>query len=225
MTHGLIALLVVGIVLATLASMIGRGQYSVFTLREHKKNPDRLSDHLPWAMLVAPGIVFNKNGSFQTTFCFRGPDLDSATEQELVITSSQINNTLRRLSGGWALYADAHRRLDASYPQSAWPDALTHLLDEERRLLFQGDHYFDSTRYLTLVYLPPRDVVDKVAQWFYQGGEEVASSYVDQLKFFVKTRDDIANLLAGVLKEIRALNDDEICTYLHACVSPRTHAV
>ena len=90
--------------------LYGRRTFSVFTLSEHKKNPDRLSDHLPWAMLVAPGVVFNKNGSFQTTFAFRGPDLESATEAELVITSSQINNTFKRLTGGWALYADAHRR-------------------------------------------------------------------------------------------------------------------
>ena len=91
-------------------------------------------------------------------------------------------------------------RRDASYPDATWPDALTHLLDEERRLLFQGDRYFDSTRYLTLVYLPPPDVANTVAQWFYEGGEEVSSSYGDELKRFIKTRDDITNLLAGVLK-------------------------
>ena len=28
-----------------------------------------------------------------------------------------------------------------------------------------------------------------------------------------------------MLKEIRPLTDDETCTYLHACVSPKTHAV
>ena len=123
-------------------------------------------------MLVAPGVVFNKNGSFQTTFLFRGPDLDSATEAELVITTAQINNTLKRLTGGWAIYADSHRRREASYPDASWPDPLTHLLDEERRLRFQGDRYFDSTRYLTLIYLPPRDVSSQVAKWFYEGGEE-----------------------------------------------------
>jgi len=28
---------------------------------------------------VAPGVVLNKDGSFQRTLTFRGPDLDSAT--------------------------------------------------------------------------------------------------------------------------------------------------
>ena len=222
---GVILVLVVGTALLGVGLMVGRRTYDVFTLTEHKKHPDRLSDHLPWAMLVAPGIVFNKNGSFQTTFCFRGPDLDSATDAELVVTTAQINNTLKRLTGGWAIYADSHRRRDTSYPDTVWPDALTHLLDEERRLRFQGDRYFDSSRYLTLVYLPPGDVTNRVARWFYEGGDEISTSYGDQLSLFTKTRDDIVHLLSGVLKEIRVLSDDELCTYLHACISPRSHAV
>jgi type IV secretion system protein VirB4 len=225
MSTAIVLLLVMGISVAAIGLMIGRKDYAVFTLSEQKKNPDRLSDHLPWAMLVAPGIVFNKNGSFQTTFRFRGPDLDSATEAELVITTAQINNALKRLTGGWAIYADSHRRQDASYPNAEWPDPLTHLLDEERRLRFQGDRYYDSTRYLTLLYLPPRDVTNRIAEWFYEGGEDVSTSYGEQLAAFIKTRDDIAHLLAGTLKEIRILSDEETCTYLHACVSPRFHRV
>ncbi len=69
-------------------------------------------------MLVAPGVVFNKNGSFQTTFTFRGPDLDSATEAELVITTAQINNTFKRLTGGWAIYADRIDGARRSYPNA-----------------------------------------------------------------------------------------------------------
>jgi type IV secretion system protein VirB4 len=225
MTQTVMLLLILGVAITGISVLYAHRTFEVFTLSEHKKNPDRLSDHLPWAMLVVPGVIFNKNGSFQTTFAFRGPDLDSATAAELVITSSQINNTFKRLTGGWALYADAHRRGDASYPDCSWPDALTHLLDEERRLLFQGNHYYDSRRYLTLVYLPPPDVANRVARWFYEGGEAVSSAYGDELKHFTKTRDDITHLLAGVLKEIRPLSDDETCTYLHTCVSPKTHAV
>src|SRR5450631_2993957 len=222
---GVILVLVVGTALSAIGLMVGRRTYAVFTLTEQKKHPDRLSDHLPWVMLVAPGIVFNKNGSFQTTFCFRGPDLDSATDAELVITTAQINNTLKRLTGGWAIYADSHRRREASYPDASWPDPLTHLLDEERRLRFQGDRYFDSTRYLTLIYLPPRDVSSQVAKWFYEGGEETSTSYSDELALFTKQRNDIVHLLSGVLKEIRILSDEETCTYLHACISTRPHGV
>ncbi len=225
MTLGFTVFLILGVIVTLLGMLYGRNLFSVFTLTEHKKLPDRFSDLLPWAMIVAPGVVFNKNGSFQTSFKFRGPDLDSATDSELVITTAQINNAFMRLRGGWAIYADSHRRPDTSYPETEWPDALTHLLDQERKILVGEANYFDSTRYLTLVYLPPPDVSNSIAQWFYEGGERVDSSYSDELKKFIKTRDEIVQLLVGVLKEIRVLDDDETCTYLHACVSPKIHDV
>ena len=48
-------------------------------LAEYRQKPKMLADFLPWAALVAPGVVLNKDGSFQRTARFRGPDLDSAT--------------------------------------------------------------------------------------------------------------------------------------------------
>jgi type IV secretion system protein TrbE len=62
----------------------------------------RLADFLPWA--VDEGIVLNKDGSFQRTAKFRGPDLDSAVPAELVAVAGRLNNALRRLgSGGQSL--------------------------------------------------------------------------------------------------------------------------
>jgi type IV secretion system protein VirB4 len=51
----------------------------MFNLAEYRNKPQNLADFLPWAALVAEGIVLNKDGSFQRTARFRGPDLDSAT--------------------------------------------------------------------------------------------------------------------------------------------------
>lgn len=64
----------------------------MLNLRQYRDNPDRLSDLLSWAGLVAPGIVLNKDGSLQATIRFRGPDLESATEVELIATSARLNN-------------------------------------------------------------------------------------------------------------------------------------
>ena len=56
----------------------------MLNLAEYRRRADRLADHLPWAALVAPGVVLNKDGSFLSVLAFRGPDLESATEAELV---------------------------------------------------------------------------------------------------------------------------------------------
>ena len=61
----------------------------MLSLREYKHRADRLADHLPWAALVADGVVLGKDGSFQRSFAFRGPDLESATEAELVSISAR----------------------------------------------------------------------------------------------------------------------------------------
>ena len=39
----------------------------MLNLAEYRSRADRLADHLPWAALVAPGIILNKDGSFQRT--------------------------------------------------------------------------------------------------------------------------------------------------------------
>ncbi len=50
----------------------------MMNLAEYRRRPALLADWLPWAGLVAPGVVLNKDGSFQRTARFRGPDLDEA---------------------------------------------------------------------------------------------------------------------------------------------------
>ena len=127
----------------------------MYRIREYRKNPDRLSDLLPWAALVAPGVILNKDGSFQKTLRFRGPDLDSATETELVSVSSRFNNVFKRLGSGWAFFAEAQRELSRVYPRAEFPDLLSLLIDEERRSSFEDNDHFESSYYLTLVYLPP----------------------------------------------------------------------
>jgi type IV secretory pathway VirB4 component len=52
----------------------------------------KLADYLPWAALVAKGVVLNKDGSFQRSASFRGPDLDSATPAELVAITLADSN-------------------------------------------------------------------------------------------------------------------------------------
>ena len=130
----------------------------MLNLREYRDRSDRLADHLPWAALVAPGVVLNKDGSFQRTFAFRGPDLDSATEAELLAVAARVNNLLKRFGSGWALFVDAERVEALGYPDSRFPDPASWLVDRERAAAFDGerDHY-ESFFHLTLVWLPPPD--------------------------------------------------------------------
>lgn len=44
----------------------------MLNLREFRGNAYRLADWLPWACLVAPGVILNKDGSFQRTMRYAG---------------------------------------------------------------------------------------------------------------------------------------------------------
>src|SRR3954465_12312161 len=104
----------------------------MMNLAEYRRRAQSLADFLPWAALVAPGVVLNKDGGFQRTARFRGPDLDSATASELVSAAARLNGALRRLGSGWAVFVEAQRNPAESYPLSDFPDPVSALVDEER---------------------------------------------------------------------------------------------
>lgn len=107
----------------------------MFNISEYRQTPDRLTDLLPWADLIARGVVLNKDGSFQRTLRFRGPDLESATEPQLVTATARLNNVLKRFGSGWALYIEAKRKAYTSYPEKCFfPDPLSTLIEAERKV-------------------------------------------------------------------------------------------
>ena len=111
----------------------------MMNLSEYRTKSACLADFLPWVCLVAEGVVLNKDGSFQRTARFRGPDLDSATPAELVAVTARLNNALRRLGSGWAVFVEAQRVPAHSYPVSEFPDVISELVDIERREQFRED--------------------------------------------------------------------------------------
>jgi len=200
----------------------------MLALREYRNAADRLADHLPWAALVAPGVVLNKDGSFQRTFRFRGPDLESATEAELISVCARANNALRRLGSGWALFFDAERIEALGYPDSSFPDPASWLVDEERRAHFDGrkGQHFESRYHLTLCYLPPADQVSRAERALLERDQpQDDRDWRQELRAFIAETDRIADLLTGIMPEVAALDDAATLTFLHGCVSPKRHPV
>ncbi|BCM17824.1 conjugal transfer protein TrbE [Mesorhizobium sp. J8] len=196
-------------------------------LSEYRGKADRLADHLPWAALVAPGIVLNKDGSFQRTLRFRGPDLESATEAELIGICARANNALRRLGSGWALFFEAERSEALGYPYSRFPDAASWLIDEERRAAFEGKvAHFESLYHLTLVFLPPPDRQARAESALVDSHNSGSTrDWRAELAWFRDETDRVLDLLSGFMPEVRALDDAETLTYLHGTISTRRHPV
>jgi type IV secretion system protein VirB4 len=198
----------------------------MLNLAEYRQRPALLADWLPWAGLVAPGVVLNKDGSFQRTARFRGPDLDSATQGELIATSARLNNALRRLGSGWALFIEAERRQAADYPYSDFPEPLSWLVDQERRAAFEGaGNHFESVYHLTLVFLPPEESRARAAGMLYENRPSEGVNWRERLAAFVAETDRVFDLLDGVMPEIAWLDDSQTLTYLHSTISTRRYRI
>ncbi|KQB58313.1 MULTISPECIES: conjugal transfer protein TrbE [Acidovorax] len=198
----------------------------MLNLTEFRQRPALLADWLPWAALVAPGVVLNKDGSFQRTARFRGPDLDSATPGELVATTARLNNALRRLGSGWALFVEAERREAAGYPDSAFPEPLSRLVDEERRAGFEeAASHFESRYHLSLVYLPPEEARSRAGRLLYENHKVEGVDWRERLQAFVAETERFLDLLDGVMPEVTWLDDGQTLTWLHGCISDRRHTV
>jgi len=195
-------------------------------LAEYRHRAAWLADWLPWAGLVAPGVVLNKDGSFQRTAHFRGPDLDSATPSELIATTARLNNALRRCGSGWAFYTEATRQAAAEYPHADFPDPLSWLVDEERRATFEAaGHHFESRYHLTLQYLPPAEARARAAGWLYEHRPTEGVDWRERLGAFIAETDRVFDLLDGVMPDLAWLDDGATLTYLHSTISTRAYAI
>ncbi len=198
----------------------------MMNLAEYRRSASRLADFLPWAALVGPGIVLNKDGSFQRTASFRGPDLDSAVAAELVAVAGRINNAFRRLGSGWSIFVEAQRHEAAIYPANQFPDAASGLVDAERKADFEEEGvHFVSGYYLTFLYLPPAEEAARAETWLYEGRKRSGVDPHEILRAFTDRTERVLALLDGFMPECDWLDDSETLTYLHSTVSTNRHRV
>jgi type IV secretion system protein TrbE len=195
-------------------------------LDEYRKKPITLADHLPWAALVAPGIILNKDGSFSACVRFRGPDLESSTSEELMAVRARLNNMLKRLGTGWCLHMEARRRVADPYPNSNIENSIAWLVDQERRALFDAaGSSFETDHVATLTWLPPPDDARRAEAFLFENRDANTRDWRETLALFEREVGILVDLMADALPEARLMSDAETLTYLHACISTKDHAV
>lgn len=207
----------------------------MFNIIEYRHKAKRLSDFLPWAALIDPQVILNKDGSFMSVVRFRGPDLDSSSDHELVGVRARMNNALKRLGSRWCLHIEATRQPSRAYPRSKFPDPVTHAIDAERRRSFEADEtHFESEYDLSFTYLPPEERIAAGRDLFLESASAPAPgsipgkqrkhtgfNYRQELEQFRRQVDQIVSLFRGFMPEVGYLREADLLTYLHDCVSTR----
>ncbi len=198
----------------------------MLNLAEYRRDFAHLADFLPWAAVVDPGIVMNKDGSLQRTARFRGPDLDSSVPSELSAVSQRLNSAFRRLGDRWALFIEAQREPSATYPNSCFPDAASALVDAERKAGVEtAESHFESSYYLTFVYMPAEDAASRGESWLFEGQTHSGLRATDHLDQFRDQTDRFLKLLDGFMPQCTWLDDDAALTYLHSTISTNRQRV
>lgn len=112
--------------------------FSLFSNKKKQKNvgysnevgafneKPRVDYLLPWRNIsYRSGVVYGKNNDMLAVFEFRGPDLESSTDEELAQFNLSLNQAIKALPTGFVLYFDAQRHFASSYEKSEFPNPLS----------------------------------------------------------------------------------------------------
>src|SRR5438132_12311418 len=164
-------------------------------LRLRSSHPKGVADLLNYAALVDEGLCLLEYGALLAAWSYAGPDMESASHEELAVLSSQVNAALARLGNGWMFHVDAIRQPSVGYPKGgAFPDPTTRLIDEERRDQYTADGAHYESRYcLALTYRPPPDAEARLSALFFDGDREMRRGR-DPVRDNIRTADaDLAH--------------------------------
>ena len=183
---------------------------------QRKKTAPEYPDLLPWAQMPAWEVMLNKDGALMSTLQYRGVDLDSATPEQVRNNAARVNNVLRRFPGGWGVYIEAARQEVNAYPDQQWPNAVGRLIAAERRQQFAtpGAHY-GSTYYLTVAWMPPPDIVNRLEDLLFTRPQEQERSKIEEaIDYFRNQVLRTGDLLGEAMEEVTLLQGADFLSYL-----------
>ena len=142
----------------------------MLNLAEYRNRSAALADFLPWAALVGgrrrpeQGRQVPAHGALPRP----GPRYRDAGRTGGL--TARLNNALRRLGSGWAIFVEAQRIAAQTYPALDLSRSRVGAGGLECQDAFEeaGAH-FESRYYLTFVWLPPAEDASRVEGWLYEG--------------------------------------------------------
>ncbi|MBR0948091.1 conjugal transfer protein TrbE [Bradyrhizobium liaoningense] len=212
-------------------------------LRTFRHSGPSFADLVPYAGLVANGIVLLKDGSLMAGWYFAGPDSESSTDAERNGVSRQINTILARLGSGWMIQVEAVRVPTTDYPvrqDCYFPDPVTRAIDDERRSRFEQERgHFESRHAIILSWRPPERRRAGLARYIYSDAESRSASYADTaIESFRTSIREVEQYLASVLSirrmETREVEErdgtriaryDELFQFIRFCITGENHPI
>lgn len=178
------------------------------SLKAYRNKQPAFADLLNYAGVIEDGIILNKDGSLMAAWYYRGQDLATVSIAERNRISAHVNAALVKLGSEWCLHQDVIRVESKNYPkpeESYFPDLITRLIDEERRIQFEGvGKHYENIYTITLSYLPEKSKQAKFGEMMYADDQQQKSTAADlALRQFKTGINDFIDRLNSVLKLYR----------------------
>jgi type IV secretion system protein VirB4 len=212
-------------------------------LHAFRRSGPSFADLVPYAGIVANGVILLKDGSLMAGWYFAGPDSESSTDAERNEVSRQINAILARLGSGWMIQVEAVRVPTTDYPADDachFPDPVTRAIDAERRAHFERERgHYESRHALILTWRPPERRRSGLTRYVYSDvGSRSASYATSSIESFQTSIREVEQYLANVVslrrmvtQEIearggkRVAHYDELFQFVRFCISGENHPV
>lgn len=239
-----LAIAILGAVLLFILFARIRAVDAELKLKKHRSKDAGLADLLNYAAVVDEGVIVGKNGSFMAAWLYKGDDNASSTDAQRELVSFRINQALAGLGNGWMVHVDAVRRPAPNYSASgvsAFPDAVSAAIDEERRRLFEGiGTMYEGYFVLTVTWFPPLLAQRKFVELMFDDDEVVPDHKARTMGLIAQFKREVTSIesrLSSVLsltrlrgkkvttEEGREVTHDEFLSWLQFCITGQHHPV
>lgn len=136
-------------------------------LRDYQKQPRATSQLFNFDVALDDpddsGLILLRNGTILTTYRMEGIDVTTATSEQLEGISQKLNDWLKKLDEGWAIYI-TNRRNRTARPEMGgdFSSPTTALFDRLREEQYhESDDYYTSYLYLSVAFKPKANVGSK----------------------------------------------------------------
>lgn len=157
------------------------------------------------------------------SFAYEPHDINFLSDTKIDEIDHVMNRALMRLDDRWTLWSECQRVETTHYPDSAWPDVASRLIDWQRRNGFiQPGSQYVSRHFATLLYRPNLGIGGKLASIYDDTGKnagEEAEVLRKEQEYFTSSIDNFHHQLGSISNRVEVLHGDDLATYLHSTAS------
>lgn len=183
-----------------------------------------LSELLGYAAIIDKRTVILKDGSLQAIYQFYGDDMASVPAAMQTGLASRWSEAVTRFGGENLIIEMDMIRRDVNIPaqQCDFPDAVSALIDQERRWQFeQGGQLFETQTVVTFTWHPPRELSTRTKKFMFNSDNALQPKRPEEIcqDFETKLEQFITYVAFGRTQKFVRLTQDHLVSFLYDCLT------